>query len=135
MELIDNLDWTAYTLRTVTEDTVAKTKETFVYVHTEYTFGGDEPRNLCEECSMEQNQDEAEKHYEEFGVFPDVPHVPGMRYWYSMEVGQSHDWPHQDSIYCGMHMRVMADQNSDPEAWTPRSTFHHYNTPSVLLPK
>lgn len=133
-DIKDNLDYSAYVIRIrETKRYDFKTKqmedcepEISVYVHSEVRSEDDDPAS-CEECYNEtlENKDGT---YE--GAQNQV-HPKGMRFWFSKEVAQDHDWPHQDFTICGVHMRRMAEQKSDPEAGT---NIQHHNNPLDTLP-
>lgn len=123
MEYIENLDWTGYTIRVVSDAYLDEPEETFVYVHTEVPVQMEDSGaiyNQCEECQNEFIGD----------VETQAPHEQFMRYWFSQEVSQNHDWPHQDFVYCGRHMLAMANQTTDEKLGM---RYHHYNTPVGLV--
>lgn len=133
-DIRDNLDYSAYVIRVretkqynwQTRKMEDSEPQISVYVHSEVKSDPDDPAS-CEECFNESLENKS-------GTYEGAPpqgHPEGMRFWFSKEVAQDHDWPHQDFVFCGVHMRKMAEQKSDPEAGT---NIQHHNNPLDTLP-
>lgn len=137
-DIRDNLDYSAYVIRVretkrynwQTRKMEDSEPEIAVYVHSEVKADPNDPKDYvtCEECFNEEIP--GAKIVTEDGYMFQV-HPEGMRFWFSKEVAQDHDWPHQDFTFCGVHMRRMAEQKSNPEAGT---NIQHHNNPLDTLP-